>query len=203
MPIPEKSSPPMDVSSLQGSEAAFVPDGGIPVICPQGACTMGSVCYWLLQIIDNVSNATRDSAISETYPQLDLVRVACYRLLQALGPPYDVSNADPLEENPVLATYPQVTLTAPQLRFVWDIYCQLLQVYGSFDESNATQLGGNQVLRDSAISQIYQVTEHVTFRRSNLLTVARRVALAATHVKFVLGRLLSVAATLWHATGRI
>ncbi len=91
---------------------------------------MGSVCYRLLQILDNVSNAPRDSAISLTYPQvmecyflafdftnlsayvmlqqLDLVRVACSQLLQVLGPSYNVSIAAPLGESQVLAIYPQV-----------------------------------------------------------------------------------------------
>lgn len=189
------ASLPVDVNSLlQGSEATlFVPDEGVPVIYPQVVDTaapleaMRAVCYQLLQILDtpyNVSNAAQsrvgehqDPAISETYsPQLELVRVVCSQLPRVLEAPYNVSNPAPIVEHQVLqdpaiyGVYPQVTLTATQLEFVWVTYFQLLQVYDSLrNESNATRLGGHQVFRDSARSRIvYQV------------------ALTATHLELVL-----------------
>ena len=70
---------------------------------------------------------------------------------------------------------------------MWVAYSQLLQVYGSLlDGSNAAQLGGYQVPRDSPISQIYQVLEHITSGRSNLPISARQVTLHAARLKFVL-----------------
>ncbi|KAH8991063.1 hypothetical protein EDB86DRAFT_2936487 [Lactarius hatsudake] len=132
------SSLPVDVNTLiQGSEATLIPDEGVPVIYPQ---------------------------VADTTTQLEAMRVVCYQLWQILDTPYNLSNAAQLGEHQVLRDsaiswiYPQITLTATQLEFVWVTYYQLLQIYGSLqNESNATQLGGHQVLRDSAISQIYQV----------------------------------------------
>ncbi|KAI9428322.1 hypothetical protein H4582DRAFT_2067760 [Lactarius indigo] len=86
---------------------------------------------------------------------LDLVRFACNQLLLELGPPGSLLHAPLLGENQFLAIYPQVTLTAPQFEFVWNTYIQLL-VYDPFDGSTV-QLGGNRVIRDFAISQIYQL----------------------------------------------
>ncbi|KAH8991065.1 hypothetical protein EDB86DRAFT_1634653 [Lactarius hatsudake] len=126
------------------------------VLSPQDACTIGFVCRRLLQILDSEANAAQDFAISMTYPQPNLVRFACYQLLRELGQPDNVLNAPQLGENQVLATYPQVTLTIPQLKFVWDTYVQLL-VYGPFGES--TTLLASQVLRYFAISQIYQLLQ--------------------------------------------
>ncbi|KAH9048237.1 hypothetical protein EDB84DRAFT_293872 [Lactarius hengduanensis] len=183
------ASLPVDVNSLlQGSEATvFVPDEGVPVIYPQVVDTaapleaMRAVCYQLLQILDtpyNVSSTAQfrvgehqDPATSETYyPQLELVRVVCSQLPRVLEAPYNVSNAATIVEHQVLqdpaiyGVYPQVTLTATQLEFVWVTYYQLLQIYDSLrNESNATRLGGHQV---SARSQI--------------------VALTATHLELVL-----------------
>ncbi|KAH9063805.1 hypothetical protein EDB83DRAFT_2383217 [Lactarius deliciosus] len=143
---------PMDAhgpDSTSTSERIFV-------LSPQDACTIGFVCCRLLQILDSEANAAQDFAISMTYPQPDLVRFACYQLLRELGQPDNVLNAPQLGENQVLAIYPQVTLTAPQFEFVWNTYLQLL-VYGPFGESTTQLASQVQVLRDFAVSQIYQL----------------------------------------------
>ncbi|KAH9038910.1 hypothetical protein EDB85DRAFT_356220 [Lactarius pseudohatsudake] len=143
----------------------------------------------------NVSNAAqlrgnqspRDSAVSdsETYPQLELVRVACCQLLQVLGSPYNVSNAAPLVELQVTRN-PSISETCPQLEFVWVAFHLLQEIYSSL-LGEAIQLGEHQVHRDLEISDMFPlVMERVTSRRPNLLTLARQVALAARHLEFVL-----------------
>ncbi|KAI9456660.1 hypothetical protein BJY52DRAFT_1187739 [Lactarius psammicola] len=181
---------PVDVNPLlRGPEATFIPDEGTPVVYPQVADAaaqleaMRAICYQLLQILDtpyDVSNAAqlrghqdlRDSAISETHSQLEMVRVACYQLLQVLESPFNVSKAAPLGEHQVLRD-PTISGLYPQPKSVWVAYHQLLQVYRS-----AIQLGEHQVHRYIAISEVFP-----------------QVALAATHVKFVLAacyRLLQI-----------
>jgi len=152
----------VDVNLLfQGSDATPIPDERIPQLADAAAQleAMSVVCH-LLQILNtphNVSNAAQDFSISEAYElQLELVRFACLWVWQVLGSPYNLTNAAPIGGDQLLALSGPYPL--PDF-FVRAIYYQLLQVYGSFDEPNATRLGGDQVRREFAISQIYQLLQ--------------------------------------------
>ncbi|KAI9446747.1 hypothetical protein H4582DRAFT_2052677 [Lactarius indigo] len=152
--------------NAQGPESTFEGTSeGYCVLSFQNARIMEFVCNQLLQILD--SDGVRyflafDFNNLGTYvilPQLDLVHLACYRLLRVLGPLGNISNAAQLGENQVLVIYPQITLTVPQFIFVWKTYLLLLQVDRSFDESNVTQLEAHKVIRDFAICQIDQLLQ--------------------------------------------
>ncbi|KAI9428321.1 hypothetical protein H4582DRAFT_2176485 [Lactarius indigo] len=183
------SSPPVDMYLLPplGPDATSIPDGGTPVMyCHRQIVDATTICYRLLQVLMpyNVSNAAqlrghqtlRDSAVSETYPQLESVRAACFELLRVFGSPYNVSNAPPLGGHQVLRnpsiseTCPQcscVALAVTQLKFVWAVYHRLLQIYRSLLDE-VIQLREHQHRRDLAISEIFSM-----------------VALAATRLEFV------------------